>query len=260
MTNIGKRTTRMKINPSLFNKDFKEITAFRIGRDAKAADNYGGDSICRYTGDDLQRTLNNEAALKQMLGAAFVVQPRQTHTANVAVVKGGESMEDLQDIDAVVTPAHKVVIGVNTADCVPVLLYEPKAEIIAAIHAGWRGTAQRITDAAIKTVCSLGGTPAEIHAHIGAAISGKNYEVGDEVVEQLQAAGLDTSSFARRYPESGKYHVDLREANRLMLIEAGIAPENIFVSEICTFDSAECYSARRMGIKSGRIFTGIMLK
>ena len=250
----------MKINPSPFSKDFKEITAFRIGRDANAADNYGGDSICRYTGDDLQRTQNNEAALKQLLGAAFVVQPRQTHTANVAVVKGGESMENLQDIDAVVTTERKVIVGVNTADCVPQLLYEPKTGIVAAIHAGWRGTAQRITDATVETIRSLSGKPAEIYAHIGAAISGKNYEVGDEVVEQLQATGLDTSSFARRYPESGKYHVNLREANRLMLIEAGLSPENIFVSEICTYDSAECYSARRMGVNSGRIFTGIMLK
>ena len=250
----------MKINPSPFSKDFTEIISFQIGRDANAADNYGGDSICRYTGDDLNRTINNEAALKQMLGAAFVVQPRQTHTANVAVVRGGESMEDLQDIDAVVTTARKVIVGVNTADCVPVLLYEPEAGIIAAVHAGWRGTAKRITDAAIEAIRSLGGNPDNIYAHIGAAISGKNYEVGDEVVEQLQAAGLDTTKFARRYPESGKFHVDLREANRLMLIEAGIRPENIFVSEICTFDSAECYSARRMGVNSGRNFTGIMLK
>lgn len=166
-----------------------------------------------------------------------------------------------------------VCIGVSTADCIPVLLYDEEHRATAAIHAGWRGTQARIVSKAIDEMGVAYKTDAKkLKAVIGPGISQKNFEVGDEVYAAFEAAGFDMTTLAKqeikRNPDATdpsklfekKWHIDLILANRQLLEFAGVAPENINESNICTYDNvADYFSARRLGTESGRIYTGIIL-
>jgi YfiH family protein len=161
--------------------------------------------------------------------------------------------------DAIMTDAKGVCIGVSTADCIPVLLYDKEHHAACAIHAGWRGTVARIVIKSIMAMRATFGTNStELKAIIGPGISLKNFEVGQEVYDEFAKAEFDMNAIARM---EEKWHIDLPECNRLQLIKAGLKPENITMSGICTFDNnADYFSARRQGINSGRIYTGIVLK
>ena len=187
-----------------------------------------------------------------------IVIPRQTHTTNVRVITDVPTPEELQDVDAVVTQLKDFCLCVSTADCVPVLLYDKEKQVIAAIHAGWRGTVGRIVEKTIEVMRIHYGTEGkDLVACIGPSISLESFEVGDEVYAAFEEAGFDMTRIARRYE---KWHLDLWEANRVQLLANGVLPEHIEVAGICTFQCYEdFFSARRLGIKSGRILSGIML-
>jgi YfiH family protein len=168
-------------------------------------------------------------------------------------------------VDAAITDLKQTCIGVSTADCIPVLLHDTKRDVIAAIHAGWRGTVAMIVCKAIDMMRRVYGSCAgDIDAIIGPGISIDAFEVGDEVYNEFATAGFPMESIARRYPTTNggtKWHIDLWEANRLQLIEAGIPGDRIEVAGICTWTRhREFFSARRLGINSGRIFNGIINK
>jgi YfiH family protein len=168
------------------------------------------------------------------------------------------SPEELQDVDAVVTHLKDFCLCVSTADCVPVLIYDKVREVIAAVHAGWRGTVGRILEKTIETMKShYGSEGKDIVACIGPSISLESFEVGDEVYDAFAEADFDMKRIAKRYE---KWHLDLWEANRLQLLNQGVLPENMEVAGICTYQQHEdFFSARRLGIQSGRILSGIML-
>jgi YfiH family protein len=165
---------------------------------------------------------------------------------------------ELQDVDAVVTDLKGYCLCVSTADCVPVLLYDKEKKVIAAVHAGWRGTVGRIVEKTLELMKAEYGTKGEdIVACIGPSISLEAFEVGDEVYAAFVEAGFDMSRIARRYE---KWHLDLWEANRLQLLSQDVKEENIEVAGICTYNHCDdFFSARRLGIKSGRILSGIIL-
>ena len=157
------------------------------------------------------------------------------------------------------TNIEGVCIGVSTADCIPVLLYDPVQRAACAIHAGWRGTVKRITEQAVAQMTAVYGTrPADIIAQIGPGIHLDSFEVGDEVYEAFQQEGFDMQAISKK---KEKWHIDLPECNRLQLIAKGIPADHIAVSSICTYQQADrFFSARRLGINSGRIFTSIILR
>ena len=195
-----------------------------------------------------------------------IIIPRQVHGTEVLAINKGFlnlSQEDktnmLEGIDAVITDVSGLCLCVSTADCIPVLLYDERNKCIAAIHAGWRGTVEYIVDKTISKMKNLYGThPGNLQAVIGPGISLLSFEVGDEVYEAFSDAGFDMKVVARKY---SKWHIDLWEANRLQLEKAGVNKSNIEVCGICTYINHEdFFSARRLGISSGRIVSGIMLK
>ena len=165
----------------------------------------------------------------------------------------------LEGVDAVMTNIPGVCVCVSTADCIPVLCYDVRNKAVAAIHAGWRGTVARIVEKTLKQMQSAYETRMQdVVAVIGPGISLQSFEVGDEVYQTFKDAGFDMDIIARRY---SKWHIDLWEANKLQLVSAGVNPDNIEVSGICTYTAFEdFFSARRLGINSGRIISGIMLK
>lgn len=261
----------MKIDENILPCKDNCIKAFTILRDADDSEGeYAGNNICDYTNDFPFHIIENRMELSHMLDIkmARILQPLQVHDTKVSIVDAQFMNCDLRtlvqyrlaDTDALVTSLKGVLIGVNTADCVPILFYDPVKSIAGAAHAGWRGTAGNIACETIEAMKSLGALPENIWVGIGAAISKEAYEVGDEVVEELATTGLKIEDFASRNDKTGKYHVDLREANRLLLLACGINPQNIKVNSDCTYsDSHNYYSARRLGRNSGRIYTGIII-
>lgn len=200
--------------------------------------------------------------------------PRQTHTAKVACIDSHllsltatEQTQALNQYDALITNLPQHCIGVSTADCVPILLYDTRQQAIAAVHAGWRGTVQHIVHHTLKAMQQRYGTQeADIKAVLGPSISAEAFEVGNEVVDAFIEAGFPASIVS--HPAKGvantrqpKAHIDLWAANAWLLEEAGVPLHHIQISGICSFRQADTFfSARRLGILSGRTFTGIMLR
>lgn len=181
--------------------------------------------------------------------------PRQTHTCHVEWMDApGRPAET----DAVITSKPGLCLGVKTADCIPVLVYDSRRRVVAAIHAGWRGTVGRIV---AETLRLMESQPEDLHAIIGPGISQDWFEVGDEVYEAFLNAGFPMQRLARRYPcaQGGeRWHVDLWDANRWVLEQCGVA--DIHIAGVCTRSTLDYYSARRETISTGRNLNCIMIK
>ena len=163
-----------------------------------------------------------------------------------------------------VTNMRYICIGVSTADCIPILLHDPHKRVVAAVHAGWRGTVAHIAKKCIATMTeTYECMPNNIVAVIAPGISMEAFEVGNEVYDTFNRSGFPMKKIARLYPTSNggsKWHIDLWEANRLQLIECSIPERNISTAGICTYrEHDRFFSARRLGIESGRIFSGIIM-
>ena len=242
-------------------KPYSNISCFSTTRHGGCGEGaYATFNCTYYCGDYPESVKANLEILAASLPKRpqFFVIPRQTHTTNVRVIKDIPTQEALQDVDAVVTHLKDFCLCVSTADCVPVLLYDASKEVIAAIHAGWRGTVGRIVEKTLEVMKTDYGTEGkDVIACIGPSISLESFEVGDEVYVAFVGAGFEMNRIARKYE---KWHLDLWEANRLQLLAHGVLPEHIEVAGICTYQNHEdFFSARRLGIKSGRILSGIML-
>lgn len=235
---------------------------------------YAALNINRYCGDDEEHIRKNRQVLCETLDISDdrLVMPHQVHLTKVAKIdemffslSAADRHEALEGFDALMTNLQGVCIGVSTADCIPVLLYDPEHHAVCAIHAGWRGTVKRIVVKAIEAMKEAYGTqPQHLVAQIGPGIHLDSFEVGDEVYEAFEQEDFDMAGISKRYAAAGggsKWHIDLPECNRLQLVAAGLLPQHISVSPVCTYQQADDYfSARRLGINSGRIFTGIIQK
>ena len=197
-----------------------------------------------------------------------VIQGHQVHGSRVAVVeRPGMRREELDGYDAFVTNRPGVAIGVRTADCVPVLLYDPVQRVVAAVHAGWKGTVLHISEGALEAMGQeFGSRPAELKAVIGPSIGPDSFQVGEEVAEKFKEAGFPMDEIwsfrgpGDGSPMSGGHHIDLWKANRWLLEQLGIPPESIEVLGIDTYTTESLFSARREGVACGRIINSIMLK
>ena len=254
-----------------FVKKMEQVVAFSTTRgEVNKRNAYSGVNLCDYVGDDALQVLNARLTLAMQLGVDLddLVMPRQTHSCRVAVIDEHYRSLDidqqeaaLEGVDALVTSLEDVVIGVNTADCVPIVLADELAGVIAVAHAGWRGTVGRIAKATVEEMCRRGAQAERIQAAMGPSICQECFEVGDEVVEAFNKAGFALDAIVKRNATTGKAHIDLRAANRDVLIAAGVPADNIAVSRHCSrCEHEHFFSARRLGINSGRTFTGILRK
>lgn len=237
------------------------VTAFSTTRQGGCSTgNYAAFNINGYCGDDEVHIAANKVALCSLLGidSNRLVMPHQVHDCVVRRIDGPQQGV-IEGVDAVMTDVPQLCIGVSTADCIPVLLYDSTHRAVSAVHAGWRGTVLRIVQKAVETMRDTYGTaPADLQAVIGPGISLDSFEVGDEVYDQFLSAGFDMQPISRR---DAKWHIDLPMCNRLQLMEAGVPADHIQMTNICTYQQYDRYfSARRLGIQSGRIYTGILIK
>ena len=201
------------------------------------------------------------------LNESRAVLSQQTHTANIRRVtaadagKGLLRPRDYTDVDALITDEPGLSLTVFSADCGTVLLYDPVRQAIGAVHAGWRGTVNFIVGRTLEQMRTVYGTEgSEVVACIGPGISLESFEVGDEVYDTFRLNGFDMSRISFRHSVTHKYHIDLWEANRQQLLDFGVPGVQIEIADICTYIRHEdFFSARRLGIKSGRILSGIMI-
>ena len=202
---------------------------------------------------------------RRMLAEAFHIPanrlflPSQIHKTRILTVTSSTTKDDLLDTDALVTNEPEVCIAVMSADCVPILLYDKKNNAVAAVHSGWRGTVARILEKTLRYMQSEFGTqPQDLVAGIGPSVSQEMYEVGEEVVSEVQntfgnAPGLLIPQ------ENKKAKLDLWNANKIQLMEFGVAKTAIEISDLCTVKNNRDFFSARKG-DAGRFAAGIMIR
>ena len=260
---------KIAIQPQLDYYDLGQgVTAFSsTRRGGFSKGRYAEFNINNYCGDNSDDISMNRKALCMLLGIADdrLVMPHQVHRTSMARIDNTflalsteERQQQVEGFDAIMTNVNRVCIGVSTADCIPILVYDEEHRAVCAIHAGWRGTVARIAQKSIAAMTeAYGSCPERLKAQIGPGIGLDSFEVGNEVYEAFEEAGFDMTSISRK---EEKWHIDLPRCNRQQLMTAGIPPQSISVADTCTVQHADRYfSARKLGIESGRIFSGIML-
>lgn len=196
-----------------------------------------------------------------------VVQGHQVHSDRIAVVDSDRlTREDLEGYDAFVTNVPGIALGARTADCVPVLLFDPENRAIAAVHSGWKGTVLKIAASTLKRMNGLYGTDAhKVRAVIGPCIGPESFQVGSEVAEKFAAAGFPMdvilADCGERVPGTmkGGLHIDLWKANRWILEQAGVERDSILLAGVDTYTDCRFFSARREGAACGRTVNSIRL-
>ncbi len=218
-------------------------------------------SLALHTGEPKEAIVaNRKRFLKEAAGNTWhIVTANQTHGDRVGVIDKPitcgwrEQATAIPDTDALITDRKHILLGILTADCVPILLYDPEKEVVGAVHAGWRGSAAHIVQKTVKTMTErFGSNPSFIVAGIGPAIGGCCYEVDENVAKHFE-----------NYPNSvikigEKYCIDLKDINKYQLLEAGLSPERIEVSDLCTAcNNDRFFSYRKEGGCSGRFLSYI---
>jgi len=227
--------------PALDGHDAEIMVTTRPG--GASAGPYASLNLSLSVGDEPGAVLENRRRVAAALGADLgdFVFARQVHGARAQIVsaadrgRGARGRGDaIPDADALVTGDPGTVLAILVGDCVPVVLLDPAARVLACVHAGWRGTVGRVTAAALAEMATLGARPQDVLAGIGPAIAPDRYQVGEEVAEQVsQAFDGDTASLLR--PDgSGRWLLDLWEANRRSLIEAGVPEHQIHLAAVPT--------------------------
>ena len=216
--------------------------------------------------DSAENLAENRRRFLQLFDGDYeIVSSWQMHSADVRIVENIEDAKDSnQKSDALISNLDNVLIGVKTADCVPVLLGDVKTKAFAAIHAGWRGTADSIVVNAIEKMREVYKTEAkDLVCAIGAAASGKNYEVGQDVINAFEEK---FSTCGKLFVKTREGHalVDLHLANREQLIEIGVQPENIYNAPFCTIERTDLFFSYRVEKKlygrTGRLMSVIGLR
>ena len=166
----------------------------------------------------------------------------QTHTDNIRIVgpedmgKGTIYPKDYHDVDGLITDQRGIVLGTFFADCVPLFFVDPVKKAIGMTHSGWRGTVQKIGKKTVRMMQEqYGSNPADMYTAIGPSICQSCYEVSGDVIDRVKEAFPESLWSDLFYPTiPGKYQLNLWEANRQIMLEAGILAEHIEVTDICT--------------------------
>jgi YfiH family protein len=159
-----------------------------------------------------------------------------------------------KEADAAVATAPALLLGIETADCLPVLIVDPVRRVVAAAHAGWRGTVQGVAGEAVRALVASGSRADDLLAALGPNIGPCCYEVGEDV---RQAFGPSGAAFFRPGRRE-KPHLDVRAANRAQLLAAGLGEAHIASVDECTFcQPAKYHSYRRGGKAAGRMINFI---
>ena len=222
-------------------------------------------NISTTRGDDPEAVEENKRRLSAALGIRVedMTFTHQTHTVRVAVVEEKDRGTRFSQTDGMVTNVPGICLVTFYADCVPLYLVDPVKKVIGLSHSGWRGTVNRMGQVTLEKMQRVYGTdPGDVVAAIGPSICQDCYEVSEDVVEAFR------ESFAKEQwqdlfyqKENGKYQLDLWKANEIIFREAGVKPEHIAVTNVCTHCNPDLlFSHRSAGEKRGNLSALLALK
>ena len=255
-------------SPLLEDAGAKHFCATRRGGVSKGV--FGGWNFAAGVGkvtDTEENVLENYRLAAELLGLSLsdICRSYQAHTSLCITVddshRGVGTTKPKFDfgVDGLVTKTPALLLSVRTADCVPILLFDPENKVCAAVHAGWRGTVDGIGENAVKEMISHGSDPANILAAIGPCIGSCCYQVGEEVYRAFLEKG-DLDFCFTPDQTTGKYLMDLTAANRRLLEGAGVLPSHVDEARVCTRCHGEYFfSHRRMGAERGTMSAFITL-
>ena len=222
-------------------------------------------------GDDDTAVAENYRRLGEAVGFDWtkVVLSHQTHTTNVRLVtkedagKGTVRKRDYTDVDGLITNEPGLPLVTFYADCVPLYFADPKHKAIGLSHSGWRGTVGRMGEQTLKAMHETFGTqPGDVIAAVGPSICGDCFEVGPEVVAEFaKTFSKEQMGMICHAGNGDRSYLNLWQANRIILEEAGVQPQNISVTNICTRCNPELlYSHRIMGPHRGNLAAVLMIQ
>lgn len=245
------------------------IEEIYAGTTIKDKNNKANNSMALHTGDSSDDIIENRNKLAVELDIPLqnFVFANQTHSTNIVEVsikdqgKGALSNDtSIPDCDGLYTKDKNVLIGVFSADCVPILLYDKGQGIICALHAGWKGTTKQIVKKMLHILkYEENSLFDEVYAYIGPAIDFLNYEVDQNVVDEIHKMECDTNPYIIP-KENNKYLVDLKGLNHQLLLDAGIQDTHIFVHHGDTFENEQDFFSFRARKEKGRNMTFILRK
>lgn len=222
-------------------------------------------------GDDEEAVRENFRRIGAAIGVRCedMVFSQQTHTTNVRVVTEADRgmgimrQREFQDVDGLVTNVPGICLVTFYADCVPLFFLDPVKKVIGLCHSGWRGTVGKIGKAAVELMSrQFGCDPGDILAAVGPSICQDCYEVSEEVIEKFRE-NFDEKCWQDLFyqKENGKYQLDLWKANAFIFLEAGILPEHMAVTNLCTHCNSDVlYSHRTTGEKRGNLAAFLALR
>lgn len=208
-------------------------------------------------GDDERRVLKNHCIMAKTMGVelADMVYSHQTHTTNVLRVTrehagmGFTVTRNFHDVDGFVTDVPGLMLVTAYADCVPLYFADTRLHVIGLSHSGWRGTVNNMAQATVdKMSYEFGSRPCDIAAFIGPSICVSCYEVGDDVARNFRdryGAESEKILTKKEAASEDKYYLNLHAANRINMLNAGISPQNIHVTDICTCCNPELLFSHR---------------
>ncbi|HEY9231570.1 MAG TPA: peptidoglycan editing factor PgeF [Blastocatellia bacterium] len=206
-------------------------------------------NLTSFKGDTPENVAENRRRFLRAIGAegATIVTARQTHSSDRCFIQSIEQARGAaRECDALMTRLGGVLLGIQTADCLPILIGDTEAGVMTAIHAGWRGTVSRITE---RTIADLmlqhGVSPRNCIAALGPAACKECYEVGEDVIERFKAEFRYWPSLLSNFKEGGKAHLDVRAANRQQLLFCGFTEDSIYVADYCTMHQNELFFSHR---------------
>jgi YfiH family protein len=209
-------------------------------------------SLAYFKGDPKENVTENRRRFLTAIGAEHprIVTARQTHSIERVAIEQEEQTRGPQpECDAMITRMTDVLLAVQTADCLPVLIGDTRTGTMAAIHAGWRGTAGRITERTVADLMLLHGvSPRDCIAALGPAACAECYEVGEDVIGRYKKEFGYWRNLLLNFTQNGKAHLDIRAANVQQLSFCGFSEDRIFISDYCTMHQNELFfSYRREG-------------
>jgi YfiH family protein len=226
----------------------------------------GALNLAGFDQDAAENIRENRRRLISALGGGWKLAACwQVHGSDVLVVRSAEDpRSEGEHCDALATSLKGVLLGVKTADCVPVLLGDPRSGACAAVHAGWRGTLAGIVGRALARMSEEFGTdPADVRAAVGPAALGCCYEVGRDVIEAFRGKFDDADALFAPTRE-GHALVDLHEANRRQLVASGVAVERVHLLPLCTICRPDLFFSyrrdRKLHGRSGRLLSVIGMR
>lgn len=211
-------------------------------------------NLGRGVNDDPGKVSTNRSEVLQALGLrpAQHVEADQVHGAVVAVVGTADAGGSIAGADGLATADPGLALAIHAADCVPLLLADPKRRVVAALHAGWRGTAAGIAVEGVRILVDrFKSNPRDLLVAIGPSIGPCHYEVDEPVIERMRRWAWWPEVAAAN--GRGRWQLDLRAASRRQLLDAGLLAERIEVLDLCTYDHPDLFYSYRRDRVTGRM-------